>query len=97
MIESLRYNSRFFGIPVEVPAEVFWDNMSVVDNSSIPTSALNKSHNSICYHRVMEDQAAGILWVGCIPVEFNRADFFAKTKMHGNTRHNLVGSIFSNT
>ena len=50
MVEVLRYKLRCFGIPVEGPAEVFCDNMSVVKNSSIPTSALNKRHNLICYH-----------------------------------------------
>ena len=45
MIEALRYKLRCFVIPVEGPAEVFCDNMSVVKNSSIPTSVLNKRHN----------------------------------------------------
>ena len=43
--------------------------MSVVKNSIIPTSALNKSHNAICYHRVREAQAAGILLVGCLGIQ----------------------------
>ena len=96
MIEYLRYKLRCFGIPVEGPAEVFCDNMSVVKNSSIPTSVLNKRNNYIYYHRVREAQDAGILRVGCIPGEFNLADLFTKTTMPGNTRHNLVDSIFSN-
>ena len=97
IIEALGYKLRCFGIPVEVPAEIFCDNMSVFKNSSIPTSALKKMHNVICYHRVRESQAAGILWVGCIPGEFNLADLFTKTTMTGNTRHNFVDSIFYNT
>ena len=47
MIESMRYKLRCFGITAEGPAEVFCDNMSVVNNSSIPTSALKKRHNTI--------------------------------------------------
>ena len=82
---------------MEGPAEVFCDNMSVVKNSSIPTSALNNMHNAICYHSIREDQDAGILWVGWIPGEFNLTDLFTKITMPGNTRHNLVDSIFSNT
>ena len=97
MIEALRYKLRCFGIPVEGPAEVFCDNMSVVKNLSIPTSVLNKRHNAIYYHSVMEAHAVGILQVGWIPGEFNLADLFTKTTMSGNTRHNLVDSIFSNT
>ena len=97
MVKYLRYKLRCFVIPVEGPAEVFCDNMSVVNNSSIPTSALNKGHSAIYYHRVREDQAEGILRVGWIPGEFTLADFFTKTTIPGNTRHNLVDSIFSNT
>ena len=71
--------------------------MSVVKNSNLPTSALSKRHNDICYHRVRGDQAAGTLWVGWITGEFNLTDLFTNTMMPGNTRHNLVDSIFSNT
>ena len=71
--------------------------MSVVKNPSISTSALNKRHNAISYHRVKECQAAVIFWVGWIPGEFNLEDLLTKITMPGNTRHNLVGSIFSNT
>ena len=90
MIEALRYKLRCFGIPVEGPTEVFCDNMSVVKNSSIPTSVLNKRHNTIFYHRVREAQATGTLRVGLIPGEFKLADLFTKKTMPGNTRHNLV-------
>ena len=97
MIELLRCKLRCFGILVEGPAEVFFDNMSVFNNSSIPTPALNKRHNAICYHSVMEAQYACIIRVGWIPVEFNLADLFTKITVPGNTRHNFVDSIFSNT
>ena len=95
--EALRYKLRCFGIPVEGPAEVFCDNISVVKNLIIPTTALDKRHNYIYYHRVREAQAAGILRVGWIPGDFNLEDLFTKTTTSGNTRHNLVDSIFSNT
>ena len=91
------YKLRYFGIPLEGPIDVFCNKMSVVKTPSIPTSALNKRHNSICYHRIREAQAASILWVGWIQGEFNLEDLFTKTTMHGNKRNNLVDSIFSNT
>ena len=97
VIEALRYKLRCFGIPVEGPAEVFCDTMSIIKNYSIPTSVLNKRHNEICYHGVREAQDLGILRVGWIPGDFNLADLFTKTTMPVNTRHNLVDSIFSNT
>ena len=84
-------------MPVEGNTNVFCDNMPVVNNSSIPTSALNKRHDAICYHRLREAQAAIIPRVGWITGEFNVANLFTRTTMPGNKRHNLVDSIFSNT
>ena len=97
MIEALRYKLRYFGILLDGPIVVFCDNMSVVKNLSIPTSALNKRHNAICYYRVREAQTAGILRVGFIPGYFNLVDLFTKKIMHGNIKHNLVDSIFYNS
>ena len=97
MIEAMRYKLRCFGIPIDVPADIFCYNMSVVKKSSIPTSALNKRDNAIYYQRFGEAQATGILRVGWIPGEFNLEDFFTKTTMNGNTRHTLVDSIFYST
>ena len=71
--------------------------MSVVKNSSIPKSSLNKRHNAIYCHRVRKDQAAVIIRVGWIPIELNLEDLFTKTRMPGNTRHNLIDSVFSYT
>ena len=96
IIEVLRYNLICFGIPPEGPAEVFCDNKSVSKNSNIPTSALNKRHSAIFYHRVRKYQVAGILWVGWILGEFNLSYLFTKTTMLGNASHNLVEPIFLN-
>ena len=64
---------------------------------SIPTSFLNQRHNAIYYHRVREAQNAGVIRVGWIPGDFNQAGLFKNKTMPGNTSHNLVGSIISNT
>ena len=50
MIEALRYKLRCMGVPIDGPAEVLCDNQSVVTNTSVPASVLNKRHNAICYH-----------------------------------------------
>ena len=96
-IETLSYKLICFGIPVEVSAEVFCDNMSVVKTLSTPTSALNKRHNAIYHHRVRGDRASGILCVFWVPGDFNLVKLFTKTTMPRNKRHNLVDSILSNT
>ncbi len=94
--EALRYKLRTFGVPISGPSEILCDNKSVVTNSSVPTSVLNKRHNAICYHRVREAQAAGIIRVGWIEGNKNLADLFTKTTMATNVRHYLVDNIFNN-
>ena len=46
---------------------------------------------------IRQAQAAGILRDVLISGEFNLAEFFTNTTKPGNTRHNLVESIFSKT
>ncbi len=94
--EALRYKLRTFGVPINGPSEILCDNKSVVTNSSVPTSVLNKRHNAICYHRVREAQAAGIIRVGWIEGTRNLADLFTKTTMPTNTKHYFVSNIFNN-
>jgi hypothetical protein len=57
LIRSLRYKLHMMGVPIEGPANVLVDNDSVVRNSTIPTSTLQRKHNSICYHFVRESIA----------------------------------------
>jgi hypothetical protein len=66
------------GVPIDGPANVLTDNLAVVQNSSIPSSTLKKKHNAICYHRVREAVAAGIIRITHIPSKENLADMFTK-------------------
>jgi len=84
-IIHLRFKLRMFGIPLmgqkegEIkPANVFCDNESVVKNSSNVESALNKKHNSIAYHFVRWNVAAGVVQLSWIQGENNLADLFTK-------------------
>ena len=94
--EALRYKLRTFGVPIDGASEVFCDNKSVVTNSSVPASVLSKRHNAICYHRVREAQAAGIIRVGWIEGKHNIADLFTKTTLATNQKHYIVTGIFNN-
>eukprot|EP00934_Nitzschia_sp_Nitz4_P002319 Nitzschia sp. Nitz4//scaffold471_size5685//193//5616//NITZ4_009210-RA/size5685-processed-gene-0.1-mRNA-1//1//CDS//3329552692//2319//frame0 len=49
--DALRYKLRMLGIPIAGPTNGFCDNRSVVINSTIPQSTLQKKHNMIAYHR----------------------------------------------
>ena len=55
--EALRYKLRMMGIPIEGPSNAFCDNKSVVTNSTIPQSTLQKKHNMVAYHKVRESVA----------------------------------------
>ena len=59
MNEALRYKLRMMGVPVDGPTNGFCDNDSVVKNSTIPQSTLQKKHNSVAYHKVRESVAQG--------------------------------------
>ena len=96
MIEALKYKLRCFGIPIDGPATVLCDNKSVVTNSSVPISVLNKRHNAICYHQVREAQAAQIIRVAWIPGDMNISDLLTKTTMPANKKNQFVQEIFTN-
>jgi len=72
------------GVPLDGPANVLVDNDTVVKNSTIPSSTLQKKHNAICYHCVREAVAAKILRIAYIPTDQNLADMF--TKILGATK-----------
>jgi hypothetical protein len=43
---------RSLGVSLEGPTLMLGNNMSVVLNTSVPSSALKKKHNAISYHCV---------------------------------------------
>ena len=67
-----------FGIPIEDTSMLFGDNLSVVLNTTIPSSVLKKKHNAIAYHRVREAVAAKIIAFSHIPTKENVADILTK-------------------
>jgi len=78
LIVSLRYKLRMFGVPLTGAANVFCDNQGVVNNTTSPESVLGKKHNQICYHRVREAAAAGIIRITKEDTETNLADILTK-------------------
>jgi hypothetical protein len=92
LVEGLRFKLRMMGVPLEDPAMIKGDNMSVIKNSSIPESVLKKKSNSIAYHYVRERVAMGIIDVSHEPTKTNLADVL--TKIQGaNVREPLVKMI----
>ena len=94
MLEAIRYKLRMFGVPIDGPADVICDNKLVVTKSAIPTSMLNKNHNSICYHRVREAQAAGTIRIAWIDSDYNQYDIFTKTSITIEKHYGIARKIF---
>jgi hypothetical protein len=63
MIDAFGYKLQMFAVPIDGPANVFCDNGSMVNNTTLPESTLQKKHNAICYHRVREAVASGTIRV----------------------------------
>ena len=77
-IMDLRYQLRMLGVPLDAPAMMIGDNMSVVLNTTVPSSVLKKKHLAIGYHRIREAIAARILEFAHIESTKNIADICTK-------------------
>ena len=95
-IMELRYQLRMMGVEIAGPAILYGDNMSVVLNTSVPSSVLKKKMLALSYHRVREAGAARIILFLFTPSGLNKADFITK-ELGGTPYHNLVkGVMFRN-
>jgi hypothetical protein len=75
LIREVRYMLRSLGVALDRPVLKLGNNMSVVLNTTVPSSVLKKNHNAIPYHRVREAIAARIMRFVCIKSEENVSDF----------------------
>ena len=81
LLVLLSYKLRIFGIHIDGPADVFFDNQSVTKNVTLTQSVMNKRHNIICYHRVCEAQSAEVIIVVWIQGDYNQADLRTNTTL----------------
>lgn len=77
-ILDIRYKLRMLGVPLEGPALMLGDNMSVVLNTTVPSSPLKKKHQAVSYHRIREAIAARVLRFAHIDSKSNIADCLTK-------------------
>jgi hypothetical protein len=61
LILEVRFTLRSLGVDLDGPTLMLGDNMSVVLNTSVPSSVLKKKHNASAYHRVREAIAAKVM------------------------------------
>jgi hypothetical protein len=78
LILEVRYMLWSLGVALDGPGLMLGDNMSVVLNTTVPSSVLKKTHNAIAYHRVREDIAAMIMRFAYIKREENVSDLLTK-------------------
>jgi hypothetical protein len=76
--QGLRYKLRMMGIPLDGPANVFCDNEAVVTNTTSPESRLKRKHVAICYHRVREAHAMGMVRFAMEHMSTSLADVLTK-------------------
>ena len=75
---SMRYKLRMLGVNIEKESVMVGDNMSVILNTTVPSSQLKKKHQAICYHKVREAIASGYLKFGHISSLDNISDICTK-------------------
>jgi hypothetical protein len=78
LIIEMRYKLRCLGIPVEKRSELLTENLSVVVNTTLPSSKIKKKHLSCQIMRVGEAIAAGFVQFGHVRSEHNNADIMTK-------------------
>jgi hypothetical protein len=76
------------------PALMLGDNMSVVLNTSVPSSVLKKKHNAIEYHRVREAIAARIMRFAYIKSEENVSDVLIKPLSNEKFHYSMKKWLF---
>ena len=89
LIIEMRYKFRMLGVKLEKQTLMVGDNMSVVLNTTIPSSSLKKKHLACSYHRVREAIAGKFVIFGHIDSVINLADIGTKP-LPTLTFHRLV-------
>ncbi len=77
-IMEIRYKLRMLGVPVDEPTLLLGDNMSVILNTTVPSSQLKKKHCACNYHKIRECIAAKIVRFCHIESTQNIADILTK-------------------
>ena len=95
-IRGLQYKLRTMGVPIEGPAYVYGDNVSVIYNTSSPESTLKKKANLVCYHTIRESAAMGEIMTTHVPTLDNPEDLCTKVISGGQKRNHLVSLTLYN-
>jgi hypothetical protein len=89
-LRGIRYKLQMMGVPINGPAYVYGDNMSVIHNTQRPKSMLKKKSNSVCCHYCRVWVAMGESITGHVPTKQNPADLCTKVIPGGAQQDFLV-------
>jgi len=89
LIIEWRYKLRMLGVKLEQVSRLVGDNMAVILNTTLPSSALKKKHQACNYHRVREAIAGKFILFGHCDSEDNVADICTKP-LGRNAFHRLT-------
>ena len=84
------------GVPIDGPTLMLGDNMSVVINTTLPSSQLKKKHNAISYHRVRKSVTGKIVRFAHIPSKVNLADCLTKPLINDDFQRLVQAVLFRN-
>jgi len=78
LILEIRYKLCMLGVPVDGPAMLLSNNLSIILSTTIPSSVLKKKHQAICYHCIHKCVAAWVLCFAHIDTKINLVDILTK-------------------
>jgi len=84
LILEMWYKLCMLGVPVEGPAMLLSDNLSVILSTTIPSSVLKKKHQAIYYHHIHKCIAAQVLRFVHIDTKVNLANILTKPLSNDN-------------
>jgi hypothetical protein len=87
---------RSLGVDLDGPTRMLGDNMSVVLNTSVPSSVLKKKHNAIAYHRVREAIAAKVMRFAYVKSDENVSDILTKPLSNEKLHYLVKNWLFRN-
>ena len=89
LLIEMRYKLRMLSARLEEQSVLVGDNMSVVTNTTLPSSALKKKHQLCNYNKVRKAIAAGFVLFGYIKTTLNVSDVLTKP-LGGPLFHSLM-------
>ena len=97
MVIEVRYKLRMLGLGLERISLMVGDNLSVILNTTIPSSLLKKKHNAVTYFKVKETVAFKVMYFYHLPSTVNVADvltkFISSEILHGLLRQYLYRKL----